>query len=226
MRFPILTAAFAAICLSLPATAQKVQVFGGNGMRANSSLILFGANMMAGITITHGQPDWRDEYTGMLDKLKGRTNRLGKDLWTTFMNSVPLSIGGKTLPAGSYVVGLHCDKQGNFSLAMLEASKAMKMGAMPFGPQNWKADVMLPLTLNKNVAKEKVGKMKMTLAASKSDPMQGMFTLAWGPHTLTGKLKVLPKAKAGGKGDHGGDHDHDGGKHGEHGKNGEHGGHK
>ncbi|MGK0157243.1 MAG: hypothetical protein ACI9SE_004219, partial [Neolewinella sp.] len=72
MRLPILSAALAAICLSLPATAQKVQVFGGNGMRANSSVILFGSDLMAGITVTHGQPEWRDDYTDMLSKLKGK----------------------------------------------------------------------------------------------------------------------------------------------------------
>ncbi|MFT4840663.1 MAG: hypothetical protein ACI8UD_002991 [Planctomycetota bacterium] len=212
MRLPILSAALAAICLTLPATAQKVQVFGGNGMRANSSVILYGAELKAGITVTHGQPEWLDDYTDMLPKLKGKTNRLGKDLWTTFMTSVPITIGGTAVPAGSYVVGLHCDKQGNFSLAMLDATKAMKKGAMPFGPQNWKADVMTPLKLNKNVAKKSVAKMMMTLAADKMDPMSGTFTLAWGPHTLTGEMKVLPNMKKVKKdGEHGADHD---GKHG------------
>ncbi|MFT4513167.1 MAG: hypothetical protein ACI89X_001735 [Planctomycetota bacterium] len=217
MRLPILSAALAAICLSLPATAQKVQVFGGNGMRANSSLILFGAELMAGITVTHGQPEWKDDYTNMLGKLKGNTNRLGKDLWTTFMTSVPISLGGKMVPAGSYVVGLNCDKQGNFALAMLDANKAMKKGAMPFGPQNWKADVMTPLKLNKNVTKESVAKMTMTLASDKKDPMTGSFTLAWGPHTLTADLKILPKMKKKeGRGEHKnervGGHEHGGGK--------------
>src|SRR5690606_35347634 len=102
MRLPLLSTALAALCFALPTTAQKVQVFGGNGMRANSTLVLFGAELMAGISITHGQPTWHDEYSDMLDKLKGKTNRLGKDLWTTFMTSVPLSLGGVMVPAGSY----------------------------------------------------------------------------------------------------------------------------
>jgi len=195
MRLPLLSTALAALCFALPTPAQKVQVFGGNGMRANSTLVLFGAELMAGISITHGQPTWHDEYSDMLDKLKGKTNRLGKDLWTTFMTSVPLSLGGVMVPAGSYVVGLHCDKDGKFSLAMLDASKAMKAGAMPFGPQNWKADVLTPLTLNKDVAEENVDEMTMTLATDEDDPMSGSFTLAWGPHTLTAPLKIMPAAK-------------------------------
>lgn len=219
MRLPILSAALAALCFVLPATAQKVQVFGGTGMRANSSLILFGDGIMAGISVTHGQPTWHDEYTGMLSKLKGKTNRLGKDLWTTFMTSIPVTIGGTHVPAGSYVVGLHCDKEGNFALALLDASKAMKAGAMPFGPQNWKADVLTPLKLNKDVSKESVKLMAMTLASNESDPMSGTFTLAWGPHTLTAEMKMMPAKKTEGHGEHDKEHGEQA-EHAEHGKKG------
>jgi hypothetical protein len=220
MRLPILSAALAALCFALPATAQKVQVFGGTGMRANSSLILFGDGIMAGLSVTHGQPTWHDEYTGMLSKLKGKTNRLGKDLWTTFMTSIPVTIGGAHVPAGSYVVGLHCDKEGNFALALLDASKAMKAGAMPFGPQNWKADVLTPLKLNKDVSKESVALMAMTLASNESDPMSGTFTLAWGPHTLTAEMKMMPAKKTEGHGDHDKAHGEHGKEHAEHDKKG------
>ena len=194
MRFPILSAALAALCFALPTTAQKVQVFGGQSERACSSLVLFGDNVMAGVTIVHGQPEWQAEYDGMLDKLKGKINRLGKDLWTTFMNSVDVEIGGTKIPAGSYVVGLNCDKDGNFGLAFLDASKAMKAGAMPFGPQKWTPDFLAPLTLNKDVGKEVVAKMTMELKADDKDPTKGTFTMAWGKHTLTGPLAIhLPK---------------------------------
>jgi hypothetical protein len=190
MRFPFLTAALAALCFALPATAQKIQVFGGNSQRACSSLVLFGEGVMAGVTITHGQPEWQAEYDGMLDKLKGKLNRLGKDLWTTFMTSVPVEIGGAQVPAGSYVVGLACDKDGKFALALLDATKAMKAGTMPFGPQNWTPDVLCPLTLNKGAAKESVAKMAMELKADDKDPTKGTFTLAWGTHTLTAGLAI------------------------------------
>jgi hypothetical protein len=190
MRFPFLTSALAAICFALPATAQKVQVFGGQSQRACSSLVLFGDNMMAGITVVHGQPKWSPEYDGMLDKLKGKTNRLGKDLWTTFMTSVPLDMGGTKVPAGSYVVGLHCDAEGKFGLAMLDATKAMKEGLLPFGPQKWAADVLVPVTLNKGTAEQNVELMTMTLAASDADPTKGTFTLAWGTHTLTTPMQI------------------------------------
>lgn len=190
MRFPILSAALAALCLSLPLAAQDVQVFGGQSMRACSTVVLFGEKVMAGVTVTHGTPVWKDEYDGMLDKLKGKLNRLGKDMWTTFMNSVDVTIGGTKIPAGSYVVGLQCDKDGKFALAFMDATKAMKAGAMPFGPQNWTPDVVAPLTLNKDVAKEPVKEMAMTLKADAKALDKGTFTLAWGKHTLTADLAI------------------------------------
>lgn len=190
MRIPILSTALAALCFSLPATAQKIQVFGGNSQRACSSLVLFGEGVMAGITVTHGQPEWQAEYDGMLDRLKGKINRLGKDLWTTFLTSVPIEVGGVKVPAGSYVVGLHCDADGKFGLALLDATKAMQAGAMPFGPQKWTPDALCPLTLAKDVAAESVAKMTMELKAADGDPTKATFTLAWGKHTLTAPIVI------------------------------------
>ncbi len=190
MRFPLLTAALAALTFALPATAQKVQVFGGQSERACSTLILFGDDMAAGITVTHGQPEWQPEYDSMLDKLKGKLNRLGKDMWTTFLNSVDVEIGGTMIPAGSYVVGLNCDKDGKFGLAFLDSTKAMKQGLMPFGPQKWTPDFVAPLELHKDAAKEVVEKMTMALKADDKDPMHGTFTLSWGKHQLVGALAI------------------------------------
>ena len=181
MRFPLLAATLTAACLTLSATAQKVQVFGGDTMRASSSLVLFGDNIMAGVVVTHGQPKWKDEYTDMLPQLKGKMHRLGSNLWTTFMTSVPLEIGGAKVAAGSYVAGLHCDDEGHFSLALLDATKAMKAGKMPFGPQKWEPDAKASMKLNKDASDKSVEKMTMMLRANDDNPMQGTFTIAWGP---------------------------------------------
>jgi len=194
MRFPILSAAFAALCLALPATAQKVQVFGGNAQRAASTVILFGDNLMAGMSIVHGQPMWQAEYDTMLDKLKGKINRLGKDWWTTFVTSVDCEIGGAKVPAGSYVVGLACDADGKFSLALMDATKAMKAGLAPFGPQNWKPEISIPVELKKDANAKVVEAMLIELKADEKDPSHGTLTLSWGKHTLSAAMVVaLPK---------------------------------
>lgn len=200
MKLPLLATALAGLCLTLSPRAQDVQVFGGTSTRACSTMVLFGKDLMAGLTITHGQPVWKDEYTGMLDRLKGKTHRLGKDLWTTFLTSVDVELGGTRIPAGSYCVGLHCDAKGAFSLALIDSGKAMKQGLLPFGPQNWKPDALVPLKLSKDVADESIAKMTITLTSDKEAPTKGSLTLAWGPHTLSAPLQIVTKpAPAGGK---------------------------
>jgi hypothetical protein len=126
--------------------------------------------------------------TGMLDKLKGKMNRLGKDWFTTLITSSELEIGGTKLPAGSYIVGLHCDKDGKFALGFLCSTKAMKDGVNPAA--EWKPEMTAPLTLNKGVAKEAVSMMAMTLSAEKEGGGKGTFTLAWGTHTLTAPVML------------------------------------
>jgi hypothetical protein len=190
MRIPFLTAAFAALCLALPTTAQKIQGADGGAMRAETRLMVFTQDfsVFAMASITHGQPEWKAEYDGMLDKLKGKTNRLGKDWFTTLITSSEFEIGGVKLAPGSYVVGLHCDKEGKFALAFMDSTKAMKDGVNPF--MEWKPEVVASLTLNKDAAAEAVAKMTMTLKAEKDGAGKGTFTLAWGKHTLTAPCQL------------------------------------
>ncbi|MFY9341753.1 MAG: hypothetical protein WAT39_04645 [Planctomycetota bacterium] len=190
MRLPLLTAAFAALCLTLPATAQKIQGADANSMRNETRIMVYTEDfsVFAMASLTHGQPEWKAEYDGKFDSLKGKTNRLGKDWFTTLITSSEFEIGGTRLAAGSYVVGLHCDKDGKFSLAFMDSSKAMKDGVNPF--MDWKPEVSAALTLNKDSAKESVVKMTMTFAAEKGGAGKGTFTLAWGKHTLTAPCQL------------------------------------
>ena len=188
-----------ALCFALPAAAQegtakpvtkeasaaKIRVFGGTSTRACTSVVLFGENLMAGITITHGQPEWKSDYDNQFDKLKGGLDRLGKDLWTTMMTSVAVDFGGTKVPAGSYICGLSCSKDGQFALALMDSSKAMKAGLMPFGPQTWTPEITVPLTLNKDANKDVVSKMSIELKGNEQEPTKASFTIAWGKHTLT-----------------------------------------
>lgn len=200
MRFPLLTSLATALCLALPATAQKVQVFGGNGERASSSQILFGPGIMAGMAVNYSQPTWKESHNELMDSLKGKLLRLGKDWWTTFNTSVDVEFGGVKVPKGSYLLGLSCDKEGKFSLALLDAAKALKAGAAPWplddqGTMNWKPDILAPMELHKDVADTSVTKMTMTLKANAEDLADGSFTIAWGKHELRTKLAVLAGTK-------------------------------
>jgi hypothetical protein len=192
MRLPILSAAFAALCLALPVAAQ-VQGGSSTGTRAETRVMVYTPDFssFAMASLTHGQPEWKAEYDGMLDKLKGKMNRLGKDWFTTLINSGPFEIGGTKLPAGNWVVGLQCDKDGKFALGFMDATKAMQSGTNPFMP--WTPEHTAPLTLNKDAAKDVVSKMTMTFDAKKEDAGKGSFTLAWGKHTLTAPVQLHAK---------------------------------
>ena len=193
MRIHFLTSTIAALCLALPTTAQKLTSGSVSGTRAETRILVYGENFnpFALATITHGQPVWKDEYDGQMDKLKGKVNRLGMDWFTTLTNSAEFEIGGTKLPAGSYIVGLHCDKDGKFALAFMDAGKAMKDGVNPF--MDWKPEFTAPMTLNKGTAKESVAKLTMTLADEKGGGGKGTLTIAWGKHTLTAPVMLNTK---------------------------------
>ncbi len=181
--------------LAAPATAQKVRVFGGAGERATSSQILFGDGIAAGMAVTYGQPAWKDSYDSaeQFAMLKGKLLRLGKDWWTTFTTGADLEIGGKPLAAGSYLLALSCDADGKFALAVLDAAKGMKGGALPWpdrsGKMNWEPDLLIPLEHSKDAA-NRSDKLTIALLANGEDLQNGKLQLHWGPHQLTAKLAV------------------------------------
>lgn len=212
MHFPILSATLATLCLALPtfaqeghaptgkpkeASAQKFKGMAFAGERAATTLAMFSDDFSVGYmaSIQHGQPKWKAEYDTQIDMLKGKVNRLGKDFWTTLQTSTDLEFGGTKIAAGSYCVALACSADGEFSLALVDASKAMKAGALPFGPQKWKADYDVPLTLHKDAAEDVVEQMTMTFDADQTTPGKGMFTLAWGKHTLTAPVMMHAPTK-------------------------------
>ena len=89
---------------------------------------------------------------------------------------------------------MHCDEDGKFALAMIDANKAMKRGLMPFGPQTWKADVTVPLTFEKDASDLVFSKMMIDLGADAKDKMQGRFQIAWGTHVLSAPMQIQAPA--------------------------------
>ena len=185
------------VALSLIAcsTAQDVQVYNFEGPRRASNVVLFGQDMAAGITVVHGAPIWKNQYDDMLGMLKGKTHRLGKDLWTTFMTSAPVKIGGVSIAPGCYCVGLRCDKDGKFSLPMIDATQAMKKGLMPFGPQRWKPALSVPLNFEKGASDDVISKMRIDLLGDKKDKMKARFQILWGTHRLSAPMQIQAPQK-------------------------------
>ncbi|HEX6810734.1 MAG TPA: DUF2911 domain-containing protein [Planctomycetota bacterium] len=193
MRLPLFVAAFAALCLTVPAAAQKINGMAASSQRGEARLLVMAEDRSAFsmVSVTYGQPQWKDNYTGMLDSLKGKMNRLGKDGFTTLITFSELDIGGAKIAAGSYICALHCDKDGKFGLALLDSTKAMKEKVFPGA--DFKPDVLAPLTFTKDGAKESAANLTMSFDTKAEDGGKGTFTIAWGKHTLTAPCQLFAK---------------------------------
>jgi len=191
MRFPTLcTAALGAAAFLSPVQAQ-MKVFGGpDPDRKASTVVMFGDDAMAGISISYSSPDWKDEYNTMMDKLKGKNVRLGKNWWTSLDTSTALEIAGSKIEPGSYYLGLQCDKDGAFQLLVLDAKQAMKTNSMPFMEDAWKAETKVALKLSKDSLKEAATKMVIEIKAQEDNPSSGRFSIRWGKHELAADVKI------------------------------------
>lgn len=188
IRTSILSIALVATALAASASAQ-LQVIGGDSERM-SSMALFWDNGPAGmVCIQYGQPEWKPSYEGMINQLEDKQLRLGKDFWTTLNTTKALTIGGTKVPAGSYYLGLKCDKDRLFHLVVLRAEKADEKGWTPFIADEWKPEILCPMDHGK--VEDPVAKMRIAIEEdSAEDPTKRMLTITWGAHQLVAPLVV------------------------------------
>src|SRR5262245_35961873 len=110
----------------------KIVAFGSDSPERGTTRIGYWnneKNMGAGqLAIDYGRPVWRKEYedTGNFDKItKGHVYRLGSNFCTTLDSDMPLTIAGKTIPAGLWYLGLHRSEDGaTWSLVFIDPAKA------------------------------------------------------------------------------------------------------
>jgi hypothetical protein len=107
MRFAV-TAALAALCLAGPALAQAPR---------GAAVTTLGTNK---VTIDYGRPalKGRDLNVLMKDLPADRIWRAGENEVTTFTTEAPVSIGGKTVPAGKYSLYVHAGEKGAWALIL------------------------------------------------------------------------------------------------------------
>ncbi len=182
-----LRVAVVAATLVAPSLAE-VQVFGGPAARMAATEIFWDNGPVGMVCVQYGQPAWKAEYDTMLDTLKGKQLRLGKDFWTTLNSSVALTIGETKVEAGSYYLALKCDAEGAFHLLLLKAEAADKQGFAPFVPDAMKADYTCPM--KRTATETSVDKMTMDFATDEKDTSRMTFTVAWGKHLLSVPVQV------------------------------------
>jgi len=194
MKSLLATALLGAV-LTATATAQ-IQVFGGTATdRGHSTKFFFDGGPLASVCIQYGTPEWKADYEKLLEGgAKGKNFRLGKDYWTTLHTDVPLTIAGTEVAPGAYFLGLTCDDEGTWSLAFMEATKALEHKAMPFFPEKWSIDMTAPLTHTKS---DKMAEtMSISLDNDQDEPAKMTLTLTWGNHVMTAEtIAKLPAAK-------------------------------
>lgn len=142
--------------------------------------------------IDHGRPVWKKDYEdpAKFDAMtKGKVWRLGENFWTTLDTDMPLTIAGKTVPAGSWYLGIERSTDGTqWNLVFIDPAKARaahldasEIGRAPVA-------IKAPLTLEQVTD----SKDKLTIDLIYKAPNIGDVTLRiqWGKLQLTAPIKA------------------------------------
>lgn len=195
------------LCSSLVANAQqqgpRIDAFGSDSPERGTTRIGYWDNVKKGgagqFAIDYGRPVWKKDYedTAKFDSMtKGNVWRLGSNFWTVLDTDVPIKISGKTVPVGSWYLGLKRSSDGaSWSLAFINPAKVK--AALLDASQIAKApiDFEAPMTLEK--ASDSKEKLVIDLIMDESKIYQPSLSIAWGNLKLTAPIQVPPRASEG-----------------------------
>jgi Protein of unknown function (DUF2911) len=141
--------------------------------------------------IDYGRPVWRKEYedTANFDKMtKGKVYRLGSNYWTTLDTDIPLTVAGKSIPAGQWYLGLHRSEDGaTWSLAFIDPAKAraahLDASEIERAPIAFKA----PMKIESGEMKEK---LTIDLVFQRTNLKDVTLRIAWGKMQLSAPIQV------------------------------------
>ena len=146
--------------------------------------------------IDYGRPLWKKAYEdpAKFDAMtRGKIWRMGSNFWSTLDTQLPLSIGGKRVPAGSYYLGLHRSEEGSeWSLVFIDPGKARKARLDAF--QIEKAPVEFEAAVSIAKAEAPTDRLTITLSHPADDIRHVTMRIAWGNLALSGAIEVaLPE---------------------------------
>jgi len=194
----ILVSSVLLVCAGIAQAQQKPNViaFGSDSPDRGTTRVGYwnqqknkGAGQFA---IDHGRPAWKKEYedTAKFDAMtKGKVWRLGDNFWTTLDTDMPLTISGKTVPAGSWYLGVERSADGaQWNLVFIDPVKARAghMDASEIGraPVDFKA----PLTLEQ--VTEVKDKVTIDLIYKAPNIRDVTLRIGWGKLQLSAPVKV------------------------------------
>jgi len=142
--------------------------------------------------IDYGRPVWRKEYddTGNFDKItKGKVYRLGSNFWTTLDSDMPLTIAGKSIPAGSWYLGLHRSDDGaTWSLVFIDPAKAR--AAHIDASEIERAPIAYKAAMTVEQASESKEKLTIDLIFQKGNLKDVTLRIGWGKMQLSAPVTV------------------------------------
>jgi hypothetical protein len=188
-----------AVLLALTATAQEkkgIIAEGGSPDDRASARVLYWdqkADASAGwFSIDYGRPVWKKDYDdpAKFDGMtKGKVWRMGSNHWTTLDTSLPLKISGRSVPAGSYYLGLKRSADGGrWSLAFIDPATVRKARLDAFDVRKALVRFDAPMSVAKSAAT--ADKLTITLSYPKEDIKHVSMKLAWGNFVLTAPIEV------------------------------------
>jgi len=176
----------------------KIVAFGSDSPERGTTRVGFWnmeKNQGAGqFAIDYGRPVWRAEYEDHAKfdtATRGKVYRLGANFWTTFDSDIPVTVGGVSIPAGHWYLGLYRSEDGgSWSLAFIDPHKAagMHLDASEIGraPVDHKAPMKI------ETATEKREKLTIDLLYPKANPKDVTLRIGWGNLQLSAPIAVSP----------------------------------
>ena len=177
-------------------TKQKFSAFGGTpderaSVRvgyANNEKKTFGQQF----AFDYGTPAWKKDYEdpAKFDLMtKGKVWRFGSNFWSRLDTNVPLKIGGKDIPVGSWYLGLRRSQDGaQWSLAFIDPAKVRGITLDAFAINKATIEFEAPLTTEK--ATELKDKLTVTLTPQKDNVKNVTLRISWGQLQLSAPVEA------------------------------------
>jgi hypothetical protein len=155
----------------------KIVAEGGTPDDRSSARVLYWntqTNAPAGqFAIDSGRPVWKK----------------GSNFWSILDTQLPLSIGGKKVPAGFYYLGLHRSEEGSeWSLVFIDPGRVRKARLDAF--QIEKAPVEFEALMSVAKAETRAEKLTITLSYPKGDIKHVTMRVDWGNLALSAPIEV------------------------------------
>lgn len=175
---------------------QKIGAFGSDSPERGTTRVGYWnneKNMGAGqFAIDYGRPMWKQDYedTAKFDAMtKGKVYRLGSNFWTTLDTDMPLTIAGKTIPAGAWYLGLHRSDDGaTWSLVFIDPAKAR--AAHVDASEIERAPISFKAPMTADPGGEMKDKLTIDLVFKKGDLKNVTLKIAWGKIQLSAPIQV------------------------------------